>query len=355
MTEPKIPRKLPKRKDEIIAALREEISTLPSGARLPGNLALCRRFHCAGKTITRAIGELELRGEVFTIGRKGTFVPCRELRDVYILVPASDGRWSTGDTMYDLILREAERRGITSHLIYATTDNFLYHVNRSSLERLPQGASVIVITHLYHNVFPFLQERRCKVVYFDLFGDHLSIQVNADIIMSWQRLLIPVREAIGEAVHRLAVRKRRRILYLHRSVHCDTIQISAFREALKRENIPHDPAWEMYGENSYQALYDTLYRRLYEIPECNAILASSPLQAETALDVLTTLNRRVPRDVSLVCLLDHPRLMAGSPPVTVVDYLPPAAASKALDMLASGRPGPRTESLDFEVYDRGSI
>ena len=60
MPEAKSPRKLPKRKDEIVTALRAEISTLPSGARLPGNLELCRRFHCAGKTITRAIGELEL-------------------------------------------------------------------------------------------------------------------------------------------------------------------------------------------------------------------------------------------------------------------------------------------------------
>lgn len=356
MPEQKTPRKLPKRKEEIMAALRKEISALPSGARLPGNLELCRRFHCAGMTITRALAELELRGEVFTIGRKGTFVPCRELRDVYILVPAPGGRWASHEAIHDLILQEAKRRGIAAHLIYATTDNILYHVDRDSLERIPRGASVIVTSHWYYNVFPFLRERRCKVVYFDVYGDHLPMQMHADIIMTWQRLLIPVREAIGEAVHRLASKKHRRILFLHRCVHCDTIQISSFREALKRENISLDPAWEMYGTDYFQTLYENLYRRLHELPDCNAILTVNPLQAEAALAALTSLKRRVPRDVSLVCLRDHPRLLASVPPVSVVEsFSDTAAANKALDMLASARTGPGTESLPFEVYDRGSI
>ena len=353
MSETRTPRKVPKRKEEIVSALSEEIRSLPGGARLPSTSELCARFHCAIMTVMRALDKLEQRGEIVRRHGKGTFVSCRELREIYVLVPAPGGRWSNDDTIYDQILQEARRRGITAHLIYATTDNVFYHVDRSSLECIPPGGAVIVTNHWYHRVFRFLQERRCNVVFFDTFGDQLSVQMDAEIVMGWQRLIVPIRESIGEAVRRLAAKKHRNILFLHRSVHSGTIQISAFREALRRENIPVDPAWEIYGD--YQILYDVLDRRLHELPGCNAILASTPFQAEVAMTALAALRRRIPQDCSLVCLRDHPRLMAGTPPVTVVDYLPAAAADKALDMLASARSGPRTESLDYEVHERGSI
>ena len=355
MTDEKTPRKFPKRKNEIVAALSEEIRALPSGARLPGTADLCRRFRCAVMTISRALGELELRGEIFRLRGKGTFVSSRELREVYVLVPAPNGRWPGNAPVYNRILQEAGRRGIPVHMIYITDDNIPNHIDYASVGRIPVGGAVIVTNYWYHYVFRFLAERRCRVVLFDVFWD-LSIQMDSEIAMNWHRLIIPQRAAIGEAVRRLAAAGHRNILYLHRSVHCDTMGIRAFREALRREKIPSRPAWETYGEENYQALYETLMKRLYELPTCNAILARYPLQAEVATVVLGQLKRRIPRDVSVICLEDHPRLLACTPPVTVVNSMPDeAAAGMALDMLAAGPAAGESAMLNFTVADRGSV
>ena len=355
MSDATTPRRFPKRKNEIVAALSEEIRALPSGARLPATLELCRRFRCAGMTVTRALGELELRGEIYRINRRGTFVSCRELREVYVLVPAPGGRWPGATPVYNRILQEAERRGIPVHMIYITGDNIPSHIDRASVERIPVGGAVIVVSYWYHYVFRFLAERRCRVVLFDSFWD-LSIQMDSEIAMTWCRLRLPLREAIGEAVRRLAAAGHRNILYLHRSVHCDTMGIRAFREALHREKIPSRPAWETYGEDDYQELYETLRKRLYELPECNAILARYPMQAEVAVAVLRQLKRRIPRDVSVISLEDHPRLLACTPPVTVVNSMPTGeAAGRALDMLAAGAATGESATLNFTVADRGSV
>lgn len=354
MSDKQTVRKFPKRKNEIIAALSAEIRTLPSGARLPGTAELCRRFNCASMTITRAMGELELRGELFRVRGKGTFVPCRELREVYVLIPAPGGLRSNDNSIYDRIIREAGRRGIIAHMIYATTDNVPNHIAYTSLERIPAGSAVIVTDHWYHHVFRFLSERRCRVVYFDAFWD-LSIQVNSEFALPWHRLVVPIRSAIGEAVHRLAQANHRDILYLHRCVHCETTGIRSFREALQRENIPVRPAWEMYGEDSFQGLCENLSRRLYELPDCNAILARYPLQAEAATTVLWQMKRSVPRDYSVICLEDHPRLLACIPSVTVINAFPGNAASKALDILAAGEAAPQQEIMNFEIIDRRSV
>ena len=354
MTEEKTVRKFPKRKNEIVATLSAEICSLPSNSRLPGTAELCRRFHCASMTITRALGELELRGEIFRIPGKGTFVACRELRDVYVLIPAPGGRWLNDNSIYDRIIQEAERRGIEVHLVYATTDNIPRHINYASVERIPAGGAVIVTGHWYHHIFRFLAERNCNVVYFDAFWN-LSIQVDSEFVMNWHRLVLPIRAAINEAVRLLAERNHRNILFLHRCVHCSTMGIRAFREALRREKIPIRPDWEMYGEDDYQTLYEDLTRRLHELPDCNAILTRYSLQAEAAISVLDQLKRKVPRDCSVISLEDHPRQLACNPPVTVVSTMPSNAAVKALDMLAAGSAVSRQEMLDFETIMRGSI
>ena len=354
MTDNRTARKFPKRKSEIVAALSAEIRTLPSGAQLPGTAELCRRFHCASMTVTRALGELELRGEVFRVHGKGTFVPCRELREVYVLIPAPGGLWPNENSIYDRIIREAEQRGIAAHMIYATADNVPSHIDYTSVERIPAGSAVIVTDHWYHHVFRFLAERHCKVVYFDAFWD-LSIQVDSEFVKKWSRLTVPFRAAIGEAVRLLAQADHRNILYLHRSVHCETVGIRSFREALQHEGIPVRPAWEMFAGDNFQNLCENLVRRFYELPDCNAVLARYPLQAEAAAAVLGQLKRRVPRDCSVIVLEDHPRLLACDPPVTVVSAMPGNAAARALEMLAAGEAAPRQEILKFELIDRGSV
>ena len=138
-------------------------------------------------------------------------------------------------------------------------------------------------------------------------------------------------------------------------MHCETVGIRSFREALQHADIPVRPAWEMYGDDDFQVLCETLSRRLYELPDCNAILSSNSLQAEAAVTVLGQLKRRVPRDCSVISLEDHPRLLACIPPVTVVSAMPGNTANRALDMLAAGGTGPQVETLNFEFIDRSSV
>jgi DNA-binding transcriptional regulator YhcF (GntR family) len=115
--------KYPKRRNEIVTVLSAEFARLPSGSRLPGTVELCKRFKCASMTINRALGELEVRGEIFRVQGKGTFIPNRELKNIYVLAPAPSGRWPKGNNLYEAILQYSREKGIAVHIIYATTNN----------------------------------------------------------------------------------------------------------------------------------------------------------------------------------------------------------------------------------------
>ncbi len=346
--------KTKKRRAELVAALSAEFAASPSGARLASTAELRKRFDCAGMTIARALDELELRGEIVRIQGKGTFAACRELNTVYVLTPAPSAVWRPEDTLLARTIEAGARLGITVNAIYATSSNHPDDIDFMSLKRIPERAAVIVSGHWYHHMFDFLVERHCNVVYFCNSWD-LRVLPEYELIMRWHRLRMPFRSALQEAVRRCKAAGRKRIMFLHGCVHCDTMGIRAFREALRKNRVHHDPGLEVFCFSEFRYMCEILESRLSEVPECDAIIANNPDQAEAAVTVLRKFGRSVPRDMSLVCLRDHLRLAASDMPVTTIDSAPDSAGAAALEMLASGSAEPLERTLDFEVIDRKSI
>ena len=346
--------KYPKRRNEIVSTLSVEFSALPSGSRLPGTAELCKRFHCAAMTIHRALGELEVRGEIFRVQGKGTFIPNRELKNIYVLAPAPSGRWPKSNNLYEAILNYAQKRGIAVHIIYATTDNIPWELDMSSLQRIPQSASVIVSEHWYHYAFRFLAERRCKVVYFDDTWD-LAFYPHGEIAQQWLQLLMPLKSSTLEAVKRFKAAGHTRILFIHHCSDCQATAVQAFRAALQSENIPPEQCMEAYGElHSLQGLRELFDARFYDKTQYNAILARHPIYITAALDVLKRHNCRIPRDFSLISLSESPQMRSSH--ITTIDCKPYAAAGcKAVDILCSDPVMPKRIQLDFELNDRGSV
>ena len=346
--------KYPKRRSEIVSTLSAEFSTLPSGSRLPATAELCKRFNCAAMTIHRALGELEVRGEIYRIQGKGTFIPCRELKNIYILAPAPSGRWPNQNNLYDTVLNYAERKGIAVHIIYATVDNISWELDMSSLQRIPQGSSVIVPSLWYNYTFKFLQERQCKVVFFDESWD-LAAYHFGEIAMQWHQLVMPIASSIAEAVRRFKAAGHTNILFVHHCDNCQATAIQAFRSALQQENIPHEQCLEMYGElNRVQSLHELFDSRFNEKTAYNAILARHPVYASAALATIKRYKRHIPRDFSMICLSETPQMRNSH--ITTISITPvEAAGCKAVDILCSNLPMPQRIHLDFEINDRGSV
>ena len=346
--------KYPKRRNEIVTVLSAEFARLPSGSRLPGTVELCKRFKCASMTINRALGELEVRGEIFRVQGKGTFIPCRELNNIYILAPAPSGRWPKENNLYEAILKYAKNKGIAIHIIYATTNNIPWELDMPSLQRIPQGASVIVSEHWYSYAFKFLEERRCRVVYFDDTWD-LAVYPHGKIAQQWLQLVMPLRSSILEAVKRFKAAGHTRILFIHHCTDCQATAVQAFRAALQQENIPQEECMEAFGElHSLQGLCELIDARLYDKIQYNAILARHPIYITAALDTLKRHNRHIPRDFSLICLSETPQMRNSH--ITTIECKPIAAAGcKAVDILCSDLAVQQKIQLDFELNERGSV
>lgn len=340
--------------DRLVAGLSAEFAVLPSGSRLPSTAELKERFGVASMTVTRALDVLVTRGEIVRIQGKGTFTACREIDTIYMLTPAPSPLWRPEDMLLTSVIEAGKKLGIVIRSIYATFSNRPEDIDWNSVKRIPDHAAVIVSGHWYHHLFGFLVERHCRVVYFSNSWD-LHIIPEYPILLQWHRLELPHREAMLEAVRRLKAAGRRKIMLLHRCVHCATMGIQAFRAALQEHRIIHYPELELFCPENYNQLCEILEIRFSEVPDCDAAIAWHSTPAEAAATVLQRLGRTIPGDVSLISLDEHPRLETGDLPITVIDASPDGSGMAAVEILAQNPATPQVRKINYQIYDRKSV
>ncbi|ADD45898.1 LacI family DNA-binding transcriptional regulator [Stackebrandtia nassauensis] len=128
------------------------------------------------------------------------------------------------------------------------------------------------------------------------------------------------RGGARQAVEHLASTGRRRIAAItgpqDMSVGID--RLTGYREALRTEGLPEDPALMEPGDFSEAAGVTAMRALLDRVPDLDAVFAASDPMAFGALRVLRERGIRVPEDVAVVGFDDSPRAEHSEPPLTTV-------------------------------------
>lgn len=339
--------------EQLVRGLSAEFALLPPETRLPSAPELKERFNVAYMTVTRALDELADRGEIVRIRGRGSFTANRKLDTVYVLTPCPSTVWNKDTSVLDGAMEEARKLGITVRSIYATLSNNPPDIHIPSLERIPEGAAVVVPGQWYCHLFEWLKQRRCHVAYID--DDCVGCAYIERRYPEWHRIMPPRARTAAEAVRVLKNSGRKRILLLHHStMHMDAVP-RGFREGLAAVNLPFDPRLEIHLWGDLLRIQSELHMLYLDEVKFDAMVTQSALYALAAVEMMLSHGIRVPEDVAVVSLQDSPLLATCAVPVSAFDPNRPGTGMTAVRILASTSAAPVRTTVDFKFFKRKSI
>ncbi len=339
---------------QIAQILSREFAPMPPGTRIPGGLELQKRFGVSYHTVTAALDELIVRGEIIRINGKGSFTASREVRTIYYLIPCPGSMRNGENEILKGVFAEAKQLGSRIITVYMSCTNQINNVDWANVRRIPPCAPVIVSGFWYWRIFDFLVSRQCNVVYLNDRPDLKSV-AKSEIIMNWHRIDSLRSVCVAEAVKHLKEAGRRKILLLHTGVHCQTTPVSGFRTALKKFRLRHYPELEFFCHENYHDQREMLEIFISEEHEFDAVIAQTSQQALAASAALQNCGRRVPKDVSLVSLTENLLLSGGPTTITSIAYDQNEVGMEAVKLLAGNPKCPEVRTVRVKVIDRNSI
>ncbi len=339
--------------EQLVRGLSAEFALLPPETRLPSAPELKERFNVAYMTVTRALDELADRGEIVRIRGRGSFTANRKLDTVYVLTPCPSTVWNKDTSVLDGVLEEARKLGIAVRSIYATLNNNPPDIHIPSLERIPEGAAVVVPGMWYCHLFDWLKQRRCNVAFID--DDCVGCAYIERRYPEWHRIVPPRFSTAVEAVRILKNSGRKRILLLHYStMYMDAVP-RGFREGLAAVNLPFDPRLEIHLWGDLQMIQGEIHVLYLDGVKFDALVTQSALYALAAVEMLLARGIRIPEDLAVVSLEDSPLLSACAVPVSAIDSNRGGTGAKAVRILSEMPSGPVRSTVDFKFFKRKSL
>lgn len=165
------------------------IDSMKENDKLPSESDLCKEFSVSRMTVSRIYGRLAERKLIYRKAGSGSFVAPRDNsaldKTIYVLMPcfnflASNCRYPLPE-FWDAIYQESHRLGYKLVMIACSDTNNPHEINFKYLERIPEGAKVVVYSSWFSGTFDFLIERKCQVAYVN---DQLGEDIFYDFIGS---------------------------------------------------------------------------------------------------------------------------------------------------------------------------
>ncbi len=339
---------------QIAQILSHEFAPMPPGTRIPGGEELKKRFGVSYHTVTAALDELIVRGEIVRINGKGSYTASREVRTIYYLIPCPGSMRYGEDEILKGVFAEAKLLGSKIITVYMSCTNQINNVDWVNVRRIPAFAPVIVPGSWYWRIFDFLVSRQCNVVYLN---DHpnLKMVAKSEIIMNWHRINYFRNLCVEEAVRQFKEAGREKILLLHTGVHCMTTPVAGFRAALKKYRLKHYPELELFCHEDYHYQREMMEIFISEGREFDAVIAQSSQHALAACAALQNCGKKIPQDVSVVSLTENILLAGGTTAVTSIAYDQNEIGMQAVKLLAGNPKRPEICSVRLKVIDRNSI
>ena len=339
---------------QLVSGLSAEFAQLPPGTALPSTTELKKRFNVAYMTVTRALDELVMRGEIVRFQGKGTCTATRTPAIIYYLIHCPPELKVERTPILESAVEQAELSGGKIRFIPLTKNDVQGDVDWNSVKNIPQRALVLLDSiSNYRYILDYLIKKECRVV---------LVNSRPEYYMDWSdqlkkisNIYYPRRECVVKAVELMAKQKRKNLFLIHEGPTWANPVREAFRDALQQYGLKFDLDNELYASGKpgqCRARLMTFQHRLDMIDGFICVYANQALEV---FNLLKEHSRNVPEDVSLVCLNDSPLLAANAVGISAFDSNLSECGRRAVKMLYSANFMPTEEYVDFLFKERSSI
>ena len=303
---------------QLVAGLSAEFAKLPAGTRLPSTHELKKRFNVAYMTVTRALDELVLRGDIVRFQGKGTFAAIKSPAVIYYLIHCPLELKVEQSSTLNSAIEQAELSGGKIRLVPMTKNDVQGDVDWQSVKTIPDEALVLLDNiNNYRYILDFLIDKKCRVA---------LINTRPEYYLDWKLQLSKIsniypqrKECIFKAVELLAKRGRKNLFLIHEGPSWNNPVRSAFREALQKFDLKFDLNNELFTTAKPGQCRTRLMTMQHLLEQIDGVICIHPNQALETFNVLKSCSRNVPGDVSIVCLNDSPLLAAHTVGISAFD------------------------------------
>lgn len=328
----------------LATALASEFRAAPPGTRLPSVRNLQERFHCARETVGRALDELEVRGAIVRLPRRGVFTSGSNVKTIYFLTPCPVEAYRFDPSMFEAAQRETVCSGIELVPVWISRTNDPNDLDWRNLKQIPEYAAVIVNGYSYCNTFAFLNERHCNVAFITEeyeFADSFN-----DRIANWHLIHPADENSVIAAVEYLARRDCRRILLITGDAHEDCPCWRRFRTTMRKNNLRYSSKLMLFSAINYATTRGRL--QLFDKfgLEYDGVVAMNAIRGRAAADFFRHHTDLRKRGIPMACCGTWTALHR--PPAEVAgfdsNYL--ACGAEAVRVLSTGIPGPTRKTVE---------
>lgn len=339
---------------QLVAGLSEEFAQLPPGTKLPGTTALKQRFNVAYMTVTRALDELVLRGEIVRFQGKGTFTATRTPAVIYYLIHCPLEMKVDRTPILEGAFRQAELSGGKLQFVPLTKNDIQGDVDWNSIKTIPSRSLVLLDSIAnYRYILDYLIQKECKIVLVNNRPEYYTDWLPA--LQKISNIYLQRRECVIKAVELMAKRGRKNLFLIHEGPSWDNPIRKAFRDALAQYDLTFKFENELFASAKPGQCRARLMTFQNRVDSFDGIICLHPNQALETLNVLKSRSRTVPEDTSIICLNDSPLLAAGAVGISAFDLNLDECGRKAVKILYSTGNSPQEEYTEFSYKERNSI
>ena len=303
---------------QILKELRIRIGKLKTDDRSLSEAVICSEFNVSRMTANKINNQLVNEGLLYRVKGSGTYVKTPRLpqQAIRFLLPCPD--YFLFDCTYDMrlllagMLEKAKLTDMRIQTIAVSKVNNPQKIDWDELEDFNSETTVVVGGFWFKEVFPFLCERKCKVIFCDFHAN--SKNDYPKYFSKWTILGLDIHKEMSDTVQSLANDGFKRIGYVFDNYFQDHPLNTGFKAGLEKADIEFSPEQAIYSGNT-----DDFFTAVQDASKnFDVLLLSSPALVRQTLLILQSSGQRVPGDIALISFGDSHNLSALEPPVSAV-------------------------------------
>lgn len=304
---------------EILEKLRKQIKKLKTDDRFLSEARLCKEFGISRMTANKINNQLVNEGFLYRIKGSGTYIksPKAAQQPIRFLLPCPD--YFRFDCTYDIrllmagMLKEASQNGMRIQGVPVSSVNNPQKIDWEELEDFDSETTVVVAGFWFKEVFSFLRERKCKVIFCD-FRTSADGETYPKSFNNWTILRLDAQKAMSKIVDLLAEKPFKRIGYVYNVYFQDSPLMAGFRKGMLKNNLQLTDNNLIYSGN-----IDSYYDRIQTASEnFDALILSSPELARQTMMILQSSGQKIPDDIALICFGDKQSFVNLNPPLSAL-------------------------------------
>ena len=340
---------------QILKELRTRIGMLKTDDRFLSEAVLCSEFNVSRMTANKINNQLVNEGLLYRIKGSGTYIktPHAPKQPIRVLLPCPD--YFLFDCTYDMrlllagMLEKAKLTDMRIQTVAVSKVNNPQKIDWDELEDFNSETIVVVGGFWFKEVFSFLRERKCKVIFCDF---HADAKNNYPKYFSkWTILGLDIHKEMSDTIQSLASDGFKRIGYVFNNYFQDDPLNTGFKAGLERAGMKFSPKQAIYSGNT-----DDFFNAVQEASKnFDVLLLSSSSLVRQTLLILQSSGQKVPDDIALISFGDSRILSTLEPPVSAVAIPFFQIGQDIIELLQSGKMEKFNNKFKSQIFVRESL